>query len=97
MDEYRTKILNLIDTSFQRTETSLEALREIDNTISDIFQSAGNCSICWGQGYLMDVDSQVKPLGDTETIEPAKPAIEFCECSRGEQLKSLVGKEVINE
>ena len=96
MNEYKLKILNLIENNFQTTESSPDALREIDETIEDIFKSAGNCAICWGKGYQMDVDSQVKPLGDTETIAPAQPAIEFCECSRGEQLKSLIGKEVIS-
>lgn len=97
MEELKLKIFNLIDGNFERTEDSLEALRNIDNTLDDIFTSTAYCEQCWGKGYLMDVDSQVKPLGDTETIEPAKPAIEFCECPRGMQLKSLVGKAVIND
>jgi hypothetical protein len=91
MHEIDARIRNVLQSQF--TPNSDVSVDEFEDALSEIYQSFGNCFLCYGKGYSTEWKglSGMGDFHDKDGFEESpKMHINFCGCERGLQLQQVL-------
>lgn len=77
MEQFTDKLTTIIHTFFAPTDRSAEGFKALANLMQEVAVSFGDCTICWGTGYL-----------EKSARQSSHGVFKYCDCPRGGILKN---------